>query len=56
MSYAAALMRRLLDALQLLFSLRMTIGSVLLNYSISMGSILAFAIRPISSDFYLFDC
>ena len=55
-SYASALMRRFLDSIHLPLSLRMTIGSVVLTSYISMGAIIAFSVRPISSAFYLFCC
>ena len=54
-SYASALMRMFLGNIPLPFYLRMTIGSVFLAYSISIGEILAFSIRPISSPFYMFE-
>ena len=56
MSYADALMKRLLDALHLPFSLSMNSGSVVLTASISIGGKLTFSIRPISSAFSMFDC
>ena len=54
-SYAAALTMSLLDALQLPLYLRMTIASIVPNYSISIGAIMASAICPISPAFFLFD-
>ena len=52
-SYAAALRRRFYDYSTLKFSLMMTIGLVVLIYSISVGAMLDFAIDSISSDFWL---
>ena len=49
MSYAAALMRRFLDALHLPLSLRINIGSFVWTSSVSIDAIMAFAIHPISS-------
>ena len=55
-SYASALMMRFINSIQLPFYLRMTIESVVLTYSISIGAILTFAIYPISPAFSKFDC
>ena len=56
MSYAYSLISRFLDDIHRPFSLIMTIGSVVLTSSISIGAILAFDIYPISSAFSLVDC
>ena len=55
-SYSSTLMRIFLANLHLPFFLSITIGSVVLTSSIYIGTIPAFAIRPISSSLYIFDC
>ena len=55
-SNSDALMRSLLGNLHLPFYLSMTIGIVVLTSSVYIGEILAFVIRPISSNFSLFGC
>ena len=54
-SYSADLIRSFLDDIPLPFSLGMSIGSVVITYSISIGTILAFGICPVSSALSLFD-
>ena len=46
-SYAAALSRRLRDEVTLPFSRRITVGSVVLIYSIFIGAIISFAVYSI---------
>ena len=53
--YESALISRLRDESTILFSLKMTIGSVILISSISLGAILAFGIGYISLAFQTLD-